>query len=86
MTVLTILATGMLCIACLYMGAKLGQTTYKGEKVEMPTLNPVTIVREQKEKKAAEKEAAEEKTRMDILLHNIDTYDGTDIGQQDIPL
>ena len=85
MTVLTILVTGVLCIVCLYIGVNIGQATSKGEKVEMPTVNPVTIIHEQKEKRTAERAATEKRTRMEILLHNIDSYDGTEIGQQDVP-
>ena len=81
MTALTILVTGTLCIACFYIGAKVGQTASKGEAIEIPTINPVTIIHEHREKKAAE----EEKNRMDTILRNIDSYDGTGIGQEDVP-
>lgn len=81
MTALTILVTGTLCIACFYIGAKVGQTASKGEKIEIPTINPMKIIREQQERRAAE----EEKNKIDIILKNIDTYDGTALGQQDVP-
>lgn len=81
MTALTILVTGTLCIACFYIGAKVGQTASKGEKIEIPSINPMKIIREQQERRAAE----EEKNKIDIILKNIDTYDGTALGQQDVP-
>ena len=81
MTALTILVTGTLCIACFYIGAKVGQTVSKGEKIEIPTVNPIKIIQERQEKRAAE----EEKNRINMILRNIDTYDGTAFGQQDVP-
>lgn len=81
MTALTILVTGTLCIACFYIGAKVGQTASQGEKIEIPTINPMKIIQERQEKRATE----EEKNRIDTILRNIDTYDGTALGQQDVP-
>ena len=81
MEVVSILVTGTLCIACFYIGAKVGQTASKGEKIEIPSINPMKIIREQQERRAAE----EEKNKIDIILKNIDTYDGTALGQQDVP-
>lgn len=81
MTAITILVTGALCIACFYIGAKVGQMASKGEKIEMPNINPVKIIYENRERKAVE----EEKNRMDTIIRNIDMYDGTAIGQQDVP-
>lgn len=81
MTALTILVTGALCIACFYIGAKVGQTASKGDKIEVPNINPVRIIQERQERKTAE----EEKNKMDTILRNIDMYDGTAIGQQDVP-
>lgn len=37
-----------------------------------------------KEQLALEKKAAEEKRRYDILMSNLDAYDGTDIGQREV--
>jgi hypothetical protein len=81
MTILTILAVGTLSIACFFIGAKTGQAVSKGEKIEAPTLNPMQIYRESQEKKAAEKE----QKRIDTIIRNIENYDGTGSGQEDVP-
>ena len=81
MEILTILATGTLCIVCFFVGSKLGQTVAKGEKIDLPSVNPMKKIQEQREKKQAEKE----KNRIDTILRNIDNYDGTGAGQEDVP-
>lgn len=81
MEVVTILAVGFVCMASFIMGAKVGQAVSKGEKVETPTINPMQAVRDHREKKEAQKE--QERTAM--ILRNIDRYDGTSLGQEDVP-
>ena len=68
-------------MACFLMGAKVGQAVAKGEKVETPTLNPIKAI----EKHQAEKEAKYEQSKRDIILRNIDNYDGTEYGQEEVP-
>lgn len=79
--ILIILSVGILCMGCFFVGAKVGQTVALGEKIEAPNLNPVEAIREHQEKKHAEKEQA----RLDIIMENIENYDGTPRGQKDIP-
>ena len=79
--VIIILAMAFVCTACFLAGAKVGQATAKGEKVEMPTINPMQVVKDQRAKKEAEKE----QSRIDTILQNIEAYDGTSLGQQDVP-
>ncbi len=67
-------------IVCLVVGAKVGQQTAKGEKVELPTVNPMQAYRE----KAARKEAQREQDRLDTILRNIENYDGTGRGQEEV--
>ena len=81
MEVVMILAIGLVCMASFLMGAKVGQTVAKNEKVEMPTLNPVKAIREHQEKKEAEFA----QNKFDVLMENIDNYDGTGYGQKDVP-
>lgn len=81
MEVVMILAIGFVCMACFLMGAKVGQAVAKGEKVETPTLNPVKAIREHQEKKEAEFA----QNKFDVLMENIDNYDGTGYGQKDVP-
>ena len=81
MEILLILAVGALNIVCFFIGAKVGQTVAKGERIETPTVNPMKIVREHKVKKEAE--MAQDRTN--IIMRNIDRYDGTGRGQEDVP-
>lgn len=67
-------------IVCLVVGAKVGQQTAKGEKVELPTVNPMQAYRE----KEARKEAQREQDRLDTILRNIENYDGTGRGQEEV--
>ena len=80
-TAIIILATGYICIACIYMGAKIAQKVDKGEEVETPSINPLKAYREHE----ARKEAKAEQDRMDTIMRNIEKYDGTSAGQEDVP-
>ena len=81
MEILLVLAVGTLCIVCFFVGAKVGQTVSKGETIETPTLNPMKLIQEHREKKAAE----EEQSKIDTILRNVERYDGTSHGQEDVP-
>ena len=80
MEVITILATGFLCISCFIVGAKVGQTISKQETIEMPNLNPFKAYRENEARKKAEMK----QSKLDTILRNIDRYDGTSKGQEDV--
>ena len=80
MEVITILSTGFLCIVCFIIGAKVGQTIVKGEKVEMPNLDPFKAYRERE----ARKENKIKQDKLNTVLRNIDRYDGTSKGQEDV--
>lgn len=81
MEVLLLLVMGVTNIVCFFLGAKVGQTVTKGKDIEAPNLNPFEAYR----KHEARKEAEREQERLDILLENIDRYDGTSAGQKDVP-
>jgi hypothetical protein len=78
---LTIAAVAASNIVCFMIGAKVGQAVSKGEEVKLPNLNPLEAVREHK----AKKEAEYQQSKIDTILSNIDSYDGTGNGQKDIP-
>lgn len=63
------------------VGAKVGQKVVKGETVELPKIEPLKAVKEYQESKEVQKEQDYYKT----IAENIDNYDGTGIGQKDIP-
>jgi hypothetical protein len=85
MEALLIAVAGTLNIACFLIGIKVGQSTAKGEDVKTPSVNPVNVVRRTKESRENEEAEAENK-KLEVVLQNIENYDGTDMGQQDIPL
>lgn len=72
---------GTLNIACFFIGAKVGQKVAKGETIETPNLNPIKAFEERREKK----EAQAEQDRIDIIMQNIETYNGTSSGQREVP-
>lgn len=81
MDILTILVTGTLCIVCFFVGAKVGQKVVNGEPIELPTLNPMDAIRDREEKKEAKKE----QEKIEAIMRNIERYNGSSIGQEDIP-
>lgn len=68
-------------ILCFLIGAKVGQKVTKGEEVQIPTVNPMEVYREHRENKEAERRQRE----LDTIMRNIDNYDGTPQGQEDVP-
>lgn len=80
MEVLLIALVGFFNVVCFFLGAKVGQTVSKGEKVEMPNLNPFKAYRENE----ARKEAKMKQDKLDTVLRNIDRYNGTSKGQEDV--
>ena len=68
-------------IACFLIGAKVGQKVVKGEPVELQTINPMEAYREHQERK--EQERVQEK--VEAIMRNIDNYDGTAYGQEEVP-
>lgn len=79
MDILTILVVGTLNIACFLIGAKVGQMVSRGEviKIESPAEKRI----ERQEKKANRTE----QDRINAILRNVERYDGTSAGQEDVP-
>ena len=80
MEILLALTVGVLCIGCFLIGAKVGQTVSKGESIELPSVNPFDAYR----KHEAKKEAEREQERIDTIMRNIESYDGTGNNQIDV--
>jgi len=76
---LLLVVMGAVNILCFMIGAKVGQTVTKGKDIELP--NPVKAVSEHK----ARKEAAAVQSKVDVILENIESYNGTEYGQKDVP-
>ena len=81
MEVLLLLVMGVTNILCFIIGAKVGQTVSKGETIETPNLNPMEAIRRNQDRK----EARREQDRIDVIMQNIDRYDGSGAGQKDVP-
>ena len=73
-----VIIVSILNIVCFLIGAIVGQKSSKGEPIK---ISPITKVKEIKDNKETKKE--QEIYR--IINENIDNYDGTGLGQQDIP-
>ena len=80
-TVLLLAVVAASNVMCFMIGAKVGQTVTNGEPIELPSVNPMELYREQQ----AKHEAQAEQNRIDAILRNIEAYDGTGYGQEDIP-
>lgn len=80
MEILLAITVGALCIGCFLIGAKVGQTVSKGEAIELPSINPLEAYRNHE----AKKEAQAEQERIDTIMRNIETYDGTGNNQEDV--
>lgn len=81
MDVLEMIVFGVACVACFLTGARVGQRVQKGEDIKMPSVNPLQAVRERE----AKREAKREQEKLDTILRNIERYDGTPRGQEDVP-
>ena len=81
MEILLVLITGALCVACFFVGAKVGQAVSNGERIELPKVDPMKPIREHHDRKQAQAE----QDRIETILRNIDKYDGTPYGQEDVP-
>ena len=82
MDILLIAVVGTLNVVCFFVGARVGQAVARGKEIEVPKIpSPVTAYKAH----IATKEAEAEKNRLDIILRNIERYDGTANGQEDVP-
>ena len=73
---------GLFILASYTLGLRNGQKLAKKEEITMPDMNPVTAINKQIE--SAEQKKGQK--AFDIMMSNIDNYDGTGLGQRDIPL
>lgn len=78
---LAILIISIANILCFYFGAKIGQQSARGDEIKSPIPSPSKIfknIEDTKEQKRLQK-------INEVVLHNIDVYDGTGVGQREIP-
>lgn len=80
-TIALLFLFGVFIILTYTLGLKNGQKLKNNEEIKIPEINPVKIVRN-------EIETFEQKKKQDAydtMMANIDNYDGTGLGQKDIP-
>ena len=81
MDVLVLAIFSLSNILCFLIGARVGQKVSKGEEVQLPTVNPMEVVREHQERKEAE----HKQSQFEAIMRNVDRYDGTPDGQEEVP-
>lgn len=80
-TIILIVSIGIMNVLCFLIGAKVGQKVVRQETIELPKIEPIKTIKQYNENKEIIK--LQEKER--IISENIDNYNGTSLGQQDIP-
>lgn len=80
-TIILIISIGIMNILCFFIGAKVGQKVIKGETIEIPKIEPINKIREYNTNREVLR--MQEKDR--IINENIDNYNGTSLGQKDLP-
>ena len=79
-TIILVTLVGGLELLAFLIGARTAQKLHKGEDIELPKVNPMEAYKEHRENVEAKKE----QERMNIMLENINNYDGTGSYQKDI--
>jgi hypothetical protein len=80
-TIALLFLFGIFIILSYTLGLRNGQKLKNNEEIKIPEINPIKIVRN-------EIETFEQKKKQDAydtMMANIDNYDGTGLGQKDIP-
>ena len=72
---------GVFILLSYTLGIRNGQKLSKNEEIKLPEVNPITIVNNEKEKY----EERKKQDALEVMLENIENYDPTGKGQQDIP-
>lgn len=69
-------------ILTLLIGVKIGMSVANKKEI---TLNPIKAIQEHKEERIEHKEADLKDRQLKTMLKNIDNYDGSGLGQEEIP-
>ena len=72
---------GVFILLAYTLGLRNGQKVSNNEEIKMPELNPVTVISNEIEKH----EDRKKQEAYEIMMSNIDNYDGTGLGQKEIP-
>lgn len=80
-TIALVVTISIMNMVCFVIGTSVRQKIDKGKEVKLPTVNPVEAYNDYQKKK----EQIKKDSRREVLLRNIERYDGTPFGQEDIP-
>lgn len=78
--IILIAIVGLMNITCFFIGAKIGQKVSQGNEIKVP--NPVKVVKEEIKEYQDTKEYRERQEELETNLYNINSYDGTGLGQK----
>ena len=73
---------GVFILLSFVIGVRIGQKVNNDEPIR---LNPIRAIDEYKEEKEVKRQIKEAESKLNVMFDNIDTYDGTGLGQKDIP-
>lgn len=79
-TIILVMLMGVMNLLAFLIGARVGQKVVNKEPIELPTINPITLYKEHKEKE----EMSKEQEKLNTMLENINNYDGTSAFQKEI--
>ena len=79
-TIILVALMGGMNLLAFLIGARVGQKVVNKEPVELPTVNPITLYKEHKEKV----DMSKEQDKLNTMLDNINNYDGSSFGQKEI--
>lgn len=79
-TIILVMLMGAMNLLAFLIGARVGQKVVNKEPVELPTINPITLYKEHKDKE----EMSKEQEKLNTMLDNINNYDGSSANQKDI--
>lgn len=82
MEILLCTVFGVFILFSFVIGVRIGQKLNNNEPIR---LNPIKAIDEYKEEKEVKRQIKETETKLNVMLDNIDSYDGTGLGQKDIP-
>lgn len=82
MEILLCTVFGVFILLSFVIGVRIGQKVSNDEPIR---LNPVRAIDEYKEEKEVKRQIKESESKLNVMLDNIDSYDGTGLGQKDIP-
>lgn len=82
MQAIILLVAGAMNVLCFIVGARIGQKVKNGEAIEVkaPKIKPLKANRERQ----YDKEADRKQKEFDAIMRNVDAYNGTAMGQEDI--